>query len=62
MFEDKAKEAIAAGADINDIADLPVREKIGRAKSVLYKDYKNEYANIAKQIEKELDGLAVSEI
>ena len=62
LFEKKAREAVERGANIDAVSDLPVREKIGRAKSVLYKDYKNEYANIAKQIEKELDGLAVSEI
>ena len=61
-FENKAREVVARGANIDAMTDLPVRERIGRAKSVLYKDYKKIYAEIAADIEKELDGLAVAEI
>ena len=32
-FYDKASAALRRGADVQKIADLPVREKIGRAKS-----------------------------
>ena len=61
LFEKKAREAVERGADIEKISDLPVREKIGRAKSVLFADYKKEYASIAEQIEKEINGVAVEE-
>ena len=61
LFEKKARAAVAQGANIEAISDLPVREKIGRAKSFLYADYKAEYASIAEQIEKEIDGVAVEE-
>lgn len=55
VFEDKAKEAIAAGADINDIASLPVREKIGRAKAVPTAVFKEEFKKIEAEIAQQLD-------
>ena len=54
-FYRKAKDAIASGADINVISELPVRERIGRAKNVSESEYADEYADIIKQIENELD-------
>ena len=54
-FYRKAKDAIASGADINVISELPVRERIGRAKNVSESEYAAEFADIVKQIEKELD-------
>ena len=55
VFEDKAKEAIEAGADINDIATLPVRERIGRAKAIPTADYKEEFKKIEAEITQQLD-------
>ncbi len=52
-FGDKAAKAIADGADIEKISDLPVRERIGRAKSMPV----SEYASIDMQIGKELAAL-----
>ena len=54
LFEKKIREAVARGADIDKITDLPVRERIGRAKSVPYASYKKEYADIAEALDKEL--------
>ena len=56
-FGQKAEKAIAAGADIEKISNLPVRERIGRAKSVPYAEYKKVYAEIDEEITKELDSL-----
>lgn len=56
-FEDKAKKAIAAGADVEEIANLPVREIIGRFKSVPYENYMDEYTNVMNQMTSELDAL-----
>ena len=56
-FGEKAGKAVEAGADINKIAFLPVRERIGRAKSVPFADYKKVYAEIDEQITNELDAL-----
>lgn len=53
-FGKKAARAVAQGADIDDVAALPVREKIGRAKAVPYEDYKTEYAAIDAEISAEI--------
>ena len=57
FFKDKAEAAIAEGADIQSVSELPVREKIGRAKSVVYDNYKAEFEKIKKEIESQLDAL-----
>ena len=54
-FEDRAVYALSKGADINAIAEMPVRERIGRAKAVPYEGYKKEYADIADELERELE-------
>ncbi len=56
-FGDKASKAVADGANIDKISTLPVRERIGRAKAVPFKDYKKVYAEIDAQISAELDAL-----
>ena len=56
-FDEKARRALAAGADMQRISELPVREKIGRAKAVPYDKYKTEYAKIDDEITKQLDFL-----
>ena len=53
-------KAIAAGADINDIAALPVREKIGRAKSVPNDEYQKTFDEIKSAIAAQLDQLVAS--
>ncbi len=57
-FEEKARRALAAGADIQKVADLPVREKIGRAKSVPEADYARVFAEIDREISDQLDALS----
>lgn len=54
FYEDKARDAVKKGADVGRIADLPVREKIGRAKSVPYDSYKTEFAKIEDEIRAEV--------
>ena len=54
-FYEKSKRALAAGADINVISALPVREAIGRAKNISESEYKTEFEKIESQIDKELD-------
>ena len=56
-FGDKANKAIAAGADIQSVSELPVRERIGRAKAIPYESYKTEYAKIDAEITEQLDAL-----
>ncbi|MBQ7474840.1 MAG: V-type ATP synthase subunit A [Clostridia bacterium] len=50
FFRDRAKEAMDTGADIQRISELPVREKIGRAKTVNDAEYKETYSAIKKEI------------
>ena len=50
-FYEKALSAVNEGIDIDAIADLKVRERIARAKSVSEDKYEKEY----KEIERELD-------
>lgn len=56
-FEEKARRAVADGADIQEISDLPVREQIGRAKALETEDYRKAFAEIDEEISKELNQL-----
>ncbi len=59
-FDEKARRAVNAGANIDKISSLPVRERIGRAKSVSFGEYKKVYSDIDAQIDKELDALVAA--
>ena len=56
-FEKKAREAISRGVSIDAITDLEVREKIGRAKEAPDHEYKEEYAEIDREITAEINAL-----
>ena len=56
-FEDKARRAIAEGANIDKLAELPVRERIGRFKAVPYADYKTEVEKITAEMTEQLNKL-----
>ena len=56
-FEDKARAAVKEGVNIQLIADLPVRERIGRAKAAEENRYREEYADIKREIDSELKRL-----
>ena len=60
-FDEKMRKAIAKGADINAFADLPVRERIGRAKSVPFAEYKTEYAAILTEMDEQIAALTAKE-
>ncbi len=60
-YYDKAVEALEKGADIEDIVNAPVREKIGRYKYTANERIKEEYTAIAAQLESELDSLTEKE-
>ena len=60
-FYKKSGDALKRGADIEKIADLPVREKIGRAKSVDPEKYVAEYEDIDREITAELAALTDKE-
>ena len=56
-FEDKARRAIAEGANIDKLSELPVRERIGRFKAVPYADYKTEAEKITSEMTEQLNRL-----
>lgn len=56
-FRDRASEALERGADIQRIADLPVREKIGRAKASQADKFEEDYAAIRSEIDRQLEEL-----
>ena len=56
-FEDKARRAIADGADIEKLSNLPVRERIGRFKAVPYATYQAEVEKITAEMTEQLDEL-----
>ena len=56
-YEDRARKAIDAGADIEDICSLPVHERIARAKTVENDNYQDEFKAIKAEIAAQLDKL-----
>ena len=56
-FDEKARLAIEKGADVADIAALPVRERIGRAKAVPEREHAATYAEIKAELEAALEAL-----
>ena len=60
-FYKKSGDALKRGADIEKIAELPVRERIGRAKSVAPEKYVIEFEDIDREISAELAALTDKE-
>lgn len=56
-FNDEAAEAIKKGADVEAVAGLPVREKIGRFKYVEEAGTDEEFRKLSLEISSELDDL-----
>ena len=49
---------LGAGGAIADLFNIPVREKIGRAKSVPAGEYREAYADMDREMEEELEAAA----
>ena len=56
-FRDRAAEALKKGADIDKLSVLPAREAIGRAKDTAEENFKEVYADIRAQIDREISAL-----
>ena len=56
-FNDEAEESLEKGADIEEVAVLPVREKIGRFKYVEEKNIDDEFSKVSVEISSELKEL-----
>ncbi len=59
-YEDHARRAIEAGADIEDICALPFHERIGRAKAQPNYSYAGEFAAIKADIVAQLEQLSAN--
>ena len=62
LFADTAREAVAKGADIRRIFELPVRVRIGRAKYVPEYEVDGEYDTIERELAEQLQALAAKEV
>lgn len=58
-FYAKSKKAVALGADIEKVSNLPVRERIGRAKTVPENEFVGIYSDIEIEIDNQLDALTI---
>ena len=58
QYESQCRAAAERGGDLNELFNVPVREKIGRAKSVPADQYKDAYANMLVEMEEEIGAIA----
>ncbi|EOS63629.1 V-type ATP synthase subunit A [Oscillibacter sp. 1-3] len=57
-YEDLCRAAIAKGAPVSKLFDIPAREQIGRAKSVPAEEYVQVYEQIEKDMAAQIDAVA----
>ena len=56
-YDEHCRAAAERGGDLNELFAVPVREKIGRAKSVPADQYLDNYANIMVELEEETNAI-----
>ena len=56
-YDEHCRAAAERGGDLNELFNVPVREKIGRAKSVPADQYLDNYANIMVEMEEEINAI-----
>ncbi len=57
-YEDLCRDVSAKGGSLNDLFGVPVREKIGRAKSVPADQYKSAYDAMTREMEDQITAIA----
>ena len=57
-YDKLCRAAIAKGAPVAKLFDIPAREKIGRAKSVPVEEYPQAYAKIQAEMEQQIEAVA----
>ena len=57
-YDKLCRTAIAQGAPVTKLFDIPAREKIGRAKSVPVEDYPKVYGQIQAEMEQQIEAVA----
>ena len=58
QYENQCRGAAERGGALSQLFSIPVREKIGRAKSVPADQYKDAYANLLVEMEEEITAIA----
>ena len=61
-YYELSREAVAKGANFNEILELPVREDIGRFKYVEEKDTDEAYNKIMETLRKAVSALTAKEV
>jgi len=61
-YDDLCRAAIDKGAPMLKLFDLPVRERIGRAKSVPDQAYQSEYDRIERELDEQVDAIISREV
>jgi len=61
-FYYKGKKAIEAGADIKDLFNIPVRERIGRVKYVPEDEIDNVYIELEKKLDEQINASIKKEV
>ena len=56
-YDQLCRDAIKKGADVQELFDIPMREAIGRAKSVPEEKYAENYDRIRKKMEEEIEAV-----
>ena len=56
-YDQLCRSAIAKGAKVQELFDIPARESIGRAKSVPEEEYVENYAGIRARMEEEINAV-----
>ena len=56
-YDEHCRAAAERGRNLNELFSVPVREKIGRAKSVPADQYLDNYANIMVELEEETNAI-----
>ena len=57
-YDKLCRGAIAQGAPVTKLFDIPAREKIGRAKSVPVEEYPQVYGQIQTEMEQQIEAIA----
>lgn len=57
-YDSQCRSAVEKGGSLNDLFAISARDRIGRAKSVPADQYKDDYANLADQMEQEINAIA----
>jgi len=62
MYDELCRSAIAKQVPLQQLFDIPVRERLGRAKSVPEDEYKDTYIDIQREMEEQIEAVIAEEV